>query len=119
MKRNFRVVQIKGFRGLFLSLFIVCCIIAGFIAFPSFIAMNIWNYLALKTSSFPSININEAILLWAIIVFSIYLFNKKKFIVSFNSQQELTEDEVRDVVSKFKSQTEIKKEEKETANSKR
>lgn len=115
MKRNIRVIKINGFRGIFLSLFIVSCIIAGFIVFPSFVTMNIWNYLAVKTSSFPSIDINEAILLWAIIVFSIFIFNKKKFIVSFNSKHELTEDEVREVVSKFKSQTEVN-EEKETVN---
>lgn len=116
MKRNLRVIKINGFRGIFISLFIVSCIIAGFIVFPSFITMNIWNYLAVKTNSFPSIDINEAVLLWAIIVFSIFIFNKKNFIVSFNTKHELTEDEVREVVSKFKSQTEVKNEEKETVN---
>lgn len=115
MKRNLRVIKINGFRGIFLSLFIVSCIIAGFIVFPSFITMNMWNYLAVKTSSFPLIDINEAVLLWAIIVFSIFIFNKKKFIVSFNAKHELTEDEVREVVSKFKSQAEAN-EEKETVN---
>lgn len=104
MKRNLRVIQINGFRGLFLSLFIVSCLIAGFIAFPAFLSMNLWNYLSLKTGSFPSIGFQEGVLLWAIITFSLYLFNKKKFIVSFNSKQELTEDEVKNVVSKIKSQ---------------
>ncbi len=104
MKKNLRVVQINGFRGLFLSLFIISCLIAGFVAFPSFIVMSLWNYLAVKTGSLYSLNFGEGLLLWGIITFSIYIFNKKKLIVSFNSQQELTEDEVRDVVSKIKSQ---------------
>lgn len=105
MKKNLRVVQINGFRGLFLALFIVSCLIAGFIAFPSFIAMHTWNYLATKTGSFPSIDFAASLLLWGIIAFSTYLCTKKKFIVSMNTQQELSDDEIREVISKFKSQT--------------
>lgn len=103
MKKNMRVVQINGFRGLLLALFIVSCLIAGFIAFPSFVTMSAWNHLSAKTGSFPVINFGQGILLWAIIAFSVYIFSKKKFIVSFNSQQELTEDEVKDVISKIRS----------------
>lgn len=103
MKKNLRVIQINGFRGLFLALFIISCLIAGFIAFPAFLTMNIWNYLSFKTGSFASINLLQGILLWAIITFSIYLFNKKQFIVSFKAHQELSEDEVRNIVSKVKS----------------
>lgn len=105
MKKNLRVVQINGFRGLFLTLFIISCLIAGFIAFPAFLSMSLWNYLALRTGSFPLINFGEGILLWAIIAFSVFIFNKKRFIVSFNSQQELTEDEVKEVLSRIKQQT--------------
>lgn len=104
MKKNLRVVQINGFRGIFIALFVISCLIAGFIAFPAFLTMNAWNYLASKTGSFPFINFTEGVLLWAIITFSIFIFNKKKFIVSFNSQQELTDDEVREVISRIKSQ---------------
>lgn len=104
MKRNMRVLQINGFRGIFLALFIVSCLIVGFIAFPSFLAMNAWNFLASKTGSFPAITFIEGLLLWAIIVFSAYIFNKRRFIVSFNAQQELTEDEVRQVLSRIKKQ---------------
>ena len=105
MRKNLRVVQINGVRGLLLTMFIISCLVAGFIAFPAFLTMNIWNYLAIKTGSFRSIGFFEATLLWAIITFSIYIFNKRKFIVSFNAQQELTEDEVKEVVSKIQSQS--------------
>lgn len=104
MKKNFRVIQINGFRGLILAFFTVSCLIAGFAAFPAFLAMSAWNYLSIKVSSVPIINFGEGVLLWAIIAFSVFIFNKKKFIVSFNAQQELSEDEIKDVVAKFKSQ---------------
>lgn len=102
MKRNLRIVQINGFRGLFITLFIISCLIAGFIAFPAFLAMNAWNHLAVKTGSFPVISFYGGILLWAIIAFSIFVFSKRKFLVSFSSKQELTEEEVKDVMSRIK-----------------
>lgn len=105
MKRNFRVLQINGFRGLIIAFFAISCLIAGFIAFPAFLIMNGWNYLAVTTSSFPAIDFAGGLLLWAIIIFSILTFNKRKFIVSFNSQQELTEAEMNEVVAKIKAQT--------------
>jgi hypothetical protein len=72
------------------------------VAFPSFLTMNAWNYLAAKSTSFPLINFLEGILLWAIIAFSIFVFSNRKFIVSFSAQQELSENEVQNVVSKIK-----------------
>lgn len=100
MKRNLRVIQINGFRGLLLTLFIISCLIAGFIVFPAFLTMNVWNYLAIKTSSFHSINFYGGALLWAIITLSVFTFSKKKFIVSFNAQHEFDENELKDAISK-------------------
>lgn len=104
MKKNVKIVQINGFRGLLLTIFIVSCLIAGFVVFPAFLTMNVWNYLAIKTGSFPVITVLGGILLWAIIAFSLYLFNNRRFIVAVNTQQELTEAEVKDVMNKIKSQ---------------
>lgn len=105
MRRNFRVLQINGFRGLLIAFFAISCLIAGFIAFPAFLLMNAWNYLSVATSSFPAIDFAEGLLLWAIIIFSILIFNKRKFIVSFNSQQALTEAEMSEIVAKIRAQT--------------
>lgn len=113
-KRNFKAVHIFGFRGLFLFLFIISCLIAGFGVFPAFVSMNLWNYVAIKTGSFPAINFLQGFLLWAIIAFSGFVFSKKKFIVCFNApNQELTDDEVKNVVSRIK---EIKSTLKEDMN---
>jgi len=104
MKRNFRVIQINGIRGVLLALFAITCLIAGFVAFPTFLTMHAWNYLSATTGSFPLIGFGEAVLLWAIIIFSVFIFNKKKLIVSCNVQQELTDEEVKEVVERIKSQ---------------
>lgn len=104
MKKNLRVIQINGFRGIFLMIFIACCLIAGFIGFPGLVAMHIWNYLSVETGSFAQINLFQGILLWGIAIMSIFIFNKRKFIVSFNVPQELSEAQVKDVMRRFKSQ---------------
>lgn len=101
-KNNVRVIQINGFRGLMLTFFIISCLVAGFIAFPAFLTMNIWNYLVAKSVSLPAINFSQGVLLWAIIIISAFLFNKKKFIVSFSAEQELSENQVQKIVSKVK-----------------
>jgi len=101
-KNNVKVIQINGFRGLLITLFIISCLVAGFIAFPSFLTMNAWNYFASKSGSLPLINLQEGILLWTIIAFSVFIFSKRKFIISFNAEQELSETEVQKVVSKIK-----------------
>lgn len=105
MKNNLRIVQINGIKGLCVALFIGSCLIAGFVAFPALVAMNIWNYFSLKTGSFPAITALQGLLLWAIIAFGSYIFSKRRFIISFNSQQELSDEEVMDMVTKIRTQS--------------
>ena len=104
MRRNMKVIQINGFRGIFLTLFVISCLVAGFIAFPAFVAMNLWNFVVEKTDVLPTLDFAKGLLLWAIIAFSFYIFNKKKLIVSFNAKQELSEPEINEVVQKIKLQ---------------
>lgn len=101
-KNNVRVIQINGLRGLMLAFFIISCLVAGFIAFPAFLTMHIWNYFLAKSVSLPMINFSQGVLLWAIIVISAFLFNKKRFIVSFSAEQELSDNQVQRIVSKVK-----------------
>jgi len=105
MKRNnhLRIIQINGLRGLLFTFFIISCVVAGFVAFPALLTMHTWNFFAAKTAM-PSITIYEGLLLWAIIVLSVVLFGKRKLIVSFNASQELTDEEVKSVISRIKSQ---------------
>ena len=127
-KNNVRVIQINGLRGLLLTLFIISCLVAGFAVFPAFLTMNAWNFFAIKSTSFPQINFQQGLLLWAIIAFSAFIFSKRKFIISFGAEQELSENEVQKVVSKIKelnngaspnnSNPEIKEEKEEVTSDK-
>ena len=87
MKRNAKIIQISGIKGLITALFVVTCLAAGFVAFPGFVAMNIWNHFA--GSSVPEINLYQGILLWAIVALVYFIANKQSFSVSFESPKEL------------------------------
>ena len=42
-KNNTKIIQIAGFRGLFMALFIGICLAAGFVVFPAKVAVYAWN----------------------------------------------------------------------------
>ncbi len=104
MKRKTRVIQIDGFRGLILALFAVVCLAAGFIAFPGYVAMCIWNHFA----SLPPINLFQGVLLWAIVAMSFYLANGRKVAISFASPQELTDAEMNKLMERVRLHSQVK-----------
>jgi len=113
MRKNTRVIQITGFRGLLLIIFIGVCLTAGFVAFPGYAAMKLWNRF---DDWIPAINLIQGTLLWAIIAIIIYMANRKnKYLVTMRHSTELTEEELQKVMDKIKLQapnfiTEEKKE---------
>lgn len=100
-RNNMRVIQINGFRGIVFALFIVSCLIAGFVAFPALLSMCLWNALSERVSSVPSISFVGGLLLWGILAVSFMILNKRRFIVSLNAPQELSEEELKKVLSKI------------------
>ena len=106
MKRNAKIIQISGIRGIIMAMFIVTCLAAGFIAFPGLVAMNIWNYFA--GTNLPVINLYQGILLWGIVALSCFIASKQKFAVSFETPKELTEEEMNILMERIKMQSQAK-----------
>ena len=105
MKKNLNVIQIKGLRGLIIAGLIVSCLIAGFLVFPGWIAMNLWNYVASHLISIPLIGLFQGSLLWAIVVAAYFTFRKERVIVCMKSPQGLSEDELKAVLADMKRQS--------------
>ncbi len=105
MKKNINVIQIRGIRGLIIAGMVVCCLCAGFVAFPGLVAMVVWNYISSHISQLPSIGIIQGILLWGIIVASYFVFRKEKLVVCMKSPQGLSEDELKAVFADIKKQS--------------
>lgn len=105
MKRNAKIIQINGFRGLVMAMFIVTCLIAGFVVFPGFVAMNIWNCFA---TVIPQLNLYQGVLLWAIVALVGFIVNKQSFSVSFASPKELNDEEMNLLMERIKLQSQAK-----------
>lgn len=108
MKRNTRIIQINGFRGMLLALFTVVCLAAGFIAFPGYVAQSIWNYFA-GLGYVPVINLFQGVMLWAIAAISFYIISdrKKQSFIALKSPKELNDEELRQVMNAIKMQTKL------------
>lgn len=105
MKKNINVIQIKGVKGIIMAIGIVSCLIAGFIAFPGWICMNIWNFISEYSSNIPMIGLFQGILLWGIIVASYLLLRKEKVVVCMKSPEGLSDEELKAVFADMKKQT--------------
>lgn len=105
MKKNLNVIQIKGVKGLIMLVMVGCCLVAGFIVFPGWVAMNIWNVLASLVNNAPSIGIIQGVLLWGIIVASYFTFIKERVVVCMKTPQGLNEEELKAVFADIKKQT--------------
>ena len=105
MKKNLNVIQIKGVKGLIMLVMVGCCLVAGFIVFPGWVAMNIWNVLASLVNNAPSIGIIQGVLLWGIIVASYFTFRKERVVVCMKTPQCLNEEELKAVFADIKKQT--------------
>ena len=105
MKKNLNVIQIKGVKGLIMLVMVGCCLVAGFIVFPGWVAMNIWNVLASLVNNAPPIGIIQGVLLWGIIVASYFTFRKERVVVCMKTPQGLNEEELKAVFADIKKQT--------------
>lgn len=105
MRKDVKVIEINGFRGIILALAIVACLIAGFIVFPGFLAMSVWNYVAIKIPAIPPLCLLQGVLLWGIAVISYMIINNKHFMVSFKAPTELSDEEIKEVMNKIKMET--------------
>lgn len=108
MKRNAKIIQISGFRGLLLLVFTIVCLTAGFVVFPGFCAMFLWNHIAGMYTSIPFINLIQGVLLWAFTALSLYLASGRKVFLSFHKENELADAEIKDIMEKIKTESKTK-----------
>ena len=105
MRKNTKIIQISGLRGIFMLIFVATCLAAGFIAFPAIMAMYAWNY-AGNFVAIPVINIYQGLMLWAIIAISGFIINdRKKFLVAFKAPGQLSDEEMKKLLDRVKVQT--------------
>ncbi len=105
MRNNLNVIQIRGIRGLIIAGLVVCCLAAGFIVFPGWVGMHLWNIAASYIENLPAIGLIQGILLWGIIIASYFTFKKDRVVICFKSPKGLNEDELKAVFADIKKQS--------------
>ncbi len=104
--KKMNIIEIRGIRGLIVAGMIACCLAAGFIVFPGWLAMNFWNYLVSYTQSIPTIGLFQGVLLWGIIIAAYFTFKKDRIVVCFKTPKGLSEEELKSVFADIKKQSE-------------
>ena len=105
MRRNAKIIQISGLRGLLFIAFAAVCLTAGFVVFPGFVGMCAWNHFLSANFGLPEINIYQGILLWGIIAFAIYLSGGGISFVQLKRPAQLNEEELQDLMMKIKTRS--------------
>ncbi len=103
MNKKFNVIKINGFKGIILAIFCVGCLISGFLIFPGWVCMHIWNYFAGFFMQAPLMSLQHGIMLWCIVALSIYAINKGDFAISFGTAATISpnEERIREVFKKI------------------
>ncbi len=78
-----KVIKINGLRGVIFVIFCLCCLVTGFVFFPSWACMHIWNAIANYFYQMPKMELIHGVLLWAIIALSLYVTHTNKSFVDF------------------------------------
>ena len=102
MKKNFNVIQINGIKGLIMAGGIVACLFAGFVMFPGMVMKTVWNIISSSIGIIPQIATLQGVLLWGIVVVSYFAFRRKGFMVEFKSADDLSRDELDEVMQRIR-----------------
>ena len=109
MRKTSRIIEISGFMGLVILLFSITCLFVGFVVFPGYLAMNLWNKLAVSMIDFRYINLFQGVLLWGIFALTVFIARGGKSPIAFRTASQLDENEIVDLMSKIKERTANKK----------
>ena len=98
-----KIIQIDGIKGLISAVFISACLFAGFVIFPGYTAMYLWNRYLAAGYMFPVLNLFQGVLLWGIAAITYCILSKKGLAVSFRETPGLSDDELDKILKTAKS----------------
>lgn len=75
MKKNIKVIEINGLRGMLVVLYGLICAFAGFVVFPAWALMSLWNLCSVYVYNLPKMSIIHGFMLY--VVFVLFYFATK------------------------------------------
>lgn len=114
-----KIIKINGIGGICLFVFCACCLVTGFVLFPGWLCMVIWNKIFSYFPQVTQMNIAEGIILWAIIALSLYVLNAKKSLLNFVNTEKVQVMDIRQFIDNLEKEKKIfeKNNEQKTENS--
>src|SRR5574344_1192418 len=97
------IVKTYGFHWVILELFVVVCLVAGFVIFPAIVLIWTWNHIVIALKILHTINILQGILLWGIIAITLYITTKEKFKLSYEKGKKISREEVKQIIKDARS----------------
>lgn len=83
MNKHGGMIEIKGFRGICIFLFLVCCFLTGFCLFPGFFVMHAWNFAGNYIEELPQMNVLHGSMLWLALFLIGCVISGKKIGIGF------------------------------------
>lgn len=97
-----KIVQIDGVKGVITAVFMGACLFSGFVLYPGYAAMSLWNKYLVNLYMFPTLNLFQGVLLWGIAVITYCILSKKGFAISFKNTPELSDSELNSIIQRAK-----------------
>ena len=106
------IIPVADIQGLLVAAFLITCMCAGFVVFPGFVLMNLWN----RFIETYQLNLIQGVLLWAIVALAYFTIKKRHLILSLIVPHELSDEEMDDLMERVKKARGLKKNEDETTS---
>ncbi len=97
MNKNFKVVQINGLSGILFLVLIVTGLFCGFVIFPIWVIMTVWNAVVADIFYGPVINYIQAAMLWILVALVLYLILKNSVSIKIQRDANLSEEELKEL----------------------
>lgn len=98
MNKNFKIIQINGFSGILILGFILSGLFCGFIVFPIWAVMQLWNYFIGQMIEGPIINYYQSTLLWLAIILLIYIYFRKNVSIQIQKEEKANTDNIKEIL---------------------
>ena len=76
--KKIKVVEISGLRGILALVYGAICLAGGFILFPAWALMSLWNLFGTYVYRLPQMNLIQGFMLYAVLVLLYFATGKKQ-----------------------------------------
>ena len=83
--KKIKVINLSGYRGILLVTYAIICAAAGFILFPAWAIMALWNYIGTYIYGLPHMSIIHGFMLYAVLILLYFATSQNKPLLGLSS----------------------------------